>query len=224
MKHLNLPGPALLFLLLPLFAGCEFVFTGSLFSFAQRDPSKMTFEQQINFAKEALASGDRDAMEDAYDVLEDDAADTSDGDLQLLVAQLAMELCGFSDVLDDVLSGTIDFSGDPTDPGVISDVDSSVGGLDSSYLEDAADLYTKAEANGADMDATDYLIGAMVLLAKAIDDTASDTLAEVDRELPARTAAERLLDGYFATADPDDPSYSLIDEFNTFLGQIPDLP
>jgi hypothetical protein len=204
MKNLSL---AWLVLLVPLLVGCEFIFTSSVLSFAQRDPSKMTLEQQINFARDALASGDTGAMTDAYDALKGEAATTSDGDLQLLTGQLAMELCGLSDFLDDILVGDIDFSDTPLNNQTA--VETAVAGLDAAYRAEAAVLYTAAESNGADMDATDYLIGAIVLL--------SQEVATEGSLLAAGDAAETFLGGYLATADPADPSYELIDELNTFL-------
>ena len=52
--------PVLLF-----FMACQDIFTYSPFSGAQRDPSTMTDAQKINYANDALSSGDDEAIEKA---------------------------------------------------------------------------------------------------------------------------------------------------------------
>ncbi len=66
---------------------------------AQRDPSQLSRSQKINFAQEALASGDRESMKKAYDALKD----TSDPSLQPLAAELAVGAAGVKDALATVL-------------------------------------------------------------------------------------------------------------------------
>ncbi|MBN1835619.1 MAG: hypothetical protein JW820_07195 [Spirochaetales bacterium] len=91
---------AALALLLPLcgwLAGCEAIFTTSLLSFLQRDPAKLSREQQLEWAEQALASGDAVAMAQAYELVEDDEAN------ELLAARLALELSGVPDVVNEMI-------------------------------------------------------------------------------------------------------------------------
>jgi hypothetical protein len=99
LRRIILPGLLLLSLLL---AGCQEVFTYSLFEGLQRDPSDLPPEQQISYAQSALAAGDVEAMADIYDEIVALAAD--DPDLYLLAADLAMGASGITGVISDVLS------------------------------------------------------------------------------------------------------------------------
>ena len=180
---------------------CEGIFTTSLASPFAGDPSP----------EEALASGDRSAMEDAYKELKDDAASSSDGDEQLLAGQLAMELSGLSDLLYDVLADDIDFSQDEAYNQAA--IDAAVADLDSTYLSEAASFYALADTNEADMDATDYLIGGVLLLAAEVESTGTLTAASGD-------PAFNFLDAYLATADPADSSYDIVAELRDFCDAL----
>ena len=85
---------ALVFSVLIVLIGCQAVFTFSPVSFLQRDPSKLSLDQKKTYAEDALASGDSDAMLAAYNAIKDDATGSTDGELNLLAAKLAMELSG----------------------------------------------------------------------------------------------------------------------------------
>lgn len=180
---------------------CEGIFTTSLATPFAGEPTP----------EEALASGNRSAMEDAYKKMKDDAASSSDGDEQLLAGQLAMELSGLSDLFYDVLADDIDFSKDEAYNQAA--IDAAVADLDAGYLSEAAAFYSLADANGADMDATDYLIGGVLLLAAEVESTGTLTAATGD-------AAFNFLDAYLATADPADASYEIVAELRDFCDAL----
>jgi hypothetical protein len=134
LRRSILPGLLLLSLLL---AGCQEVFTYSLFEGLQRDPSNLPPEQQISYAESALAAGDIDAMADIYDEIVALAAD--DPDLYLLAADLAMGASGITRVVDDILSAD--------DPSTI-DFNTVLQSVDLTMLANVADNVLAAEAAG----------------------------------------------------------------------------
>lgn len=52
-----------------LLSGCEKFFTTNLLSGLQRDPANLSTQQQIQYAQQALTSGDAAAMKSAFDAL-----------------------------------------------------------------------------------------------------------------------------------------------------------
>ena len=132
LRRSILPGLLLLSLLL---AGCQELFTYSLFQGLQRDPSDLPPEQQISYAQSALAAGDIDAMADIYDEIVALAAD--DPDLYLLAADLAMGASGITGVISDVLS----------DPAAF-DYTTDLANVDLVMLANVADNVLAAEVAG----------------------------------------------------------------------------
>ena len=190
-------------LVIALLAGCDVIFTWSPVSGLRGEPTP----------EEALASGDKEAMAEAYASIRDEAFSTTDGDLELLAAQLALELSGLPDVMTDLLAGDIDFADGltPENEAALNDL---IAALDASYVSDAAALYPEADGDGGDLDATDYLMGALAVLA---DVTVAEGGDVSDVSAGEVTGATDLLAGYLATADPGDPSYNLVNDLNNFL-------
>ena len=200
--------------ILALLAGCDAIFTTNLFSWAQRDPANMSLDQRINYAEEALASGDPAAISDAYDAIKGDAAASTDGDLQLLAAQLALELSGLPDIMTDLLDPNgIDFAAGMT-PANEAALEAVIAGLDAAYLAEAAAFYTQADGNQGSLDATDYLMGALAVLANVTIASGGDITPLVPGDV---VVATDLLAGYLATADPADESYDIVNQLQTTL-------
>ena len=63
----------LVFLLFVVFiSGCQNFFTYSPLDILQRDPDSLSKEQQLVYARQALSSGNKKAMEDALDIVVND--------------------------------------------------------------------------------------------------------------------------------------------------------
>jgi hypothetical protein len=196
---------------LTLLSGCDAIFTYSALSGLQRDPADMPLDQRVKYAEDALASGDEDAIADAYDAIKDDAAGSTDGDLQLLAGELALELSGINDAYDDLVN--IDF-GDVS--GTEALVQNIVDGLDAGLVTDAAGFYQDAADNGGSLSGTDYLLGAMAMVAEAAiaaGDVATLTPASV-------TNVDTYLTDALASLPPDDPAVGLITDFQTWLASL----
>jgi hypothetical protein len=84
-------------------SSCEAFFTYSPFSFAQRDPKDLPYKQKLEYARDALASGDSSSMEAAYKAIDD----IETGDAQYLAAELSLELSGFSELVLGLLADSI---------------------------------------------------------------------------------------------------------------------
>ena len=196
-----------------LFSACQAFFTTSPFAFAQRDVNDLPWEQQIQFAFDALASGDIDAMQDAFDALKKKASKSKDPDINLLGAHLAMELSGIPDILNEVLGCTIDFSDSQTEKeDQFSDF---MGGLDADYMNDAAELYQEASTNGAELSGTDYLLGASCILFAGSD---GDDVTTVDPDSQDNAAA--FIELGLADDSVDQVTKDLLQDYLDFIREI----
>lgn len=197
-----------LLLLALLLSGCQEVFTYSLFEGLQRDPSSLPPEQQISFARSALASGDPDAMADIYDEIVDLAAD--DPELYLLAADLAMGASGITNVVDDVLSAD--------DPSTL-DFNTVLASVDLVMLANVADNVLAAEAAGVGgVTEEQYVAAAGAELLQYVEDPAND-LANIDWSVDPPTesggpAPQEILNAYsFLQSTGQDPA-----EFDDIFG------
>ena len=196
--------------LLVLCVGCQAVFTFSPMSFLQRDPSRLPLAQKMTYAENALASGDDQAMLAAYNAIKNDAGGSSDGDLNLLAARLAMELSGVPDLINEALAGNIQLS----TSGSPGDYSAFLAALDVSYLAEADGFYLDAQANGGELNSTDYLLGTICILAASAGDP-PDFTAPVTA--PALTDATAFLDAGINSLPPGDPAASALQDFYDFI-------
>ena len=201
-------------LVLVMYVGCQAVFTASPFSFMKKDVADMSYGQQQAYALEALASGDLEAMKEAFDALKAELADSDDPDANLLGAHLAMELSGVPGILDDVVEGDIDFSGDQED--TEDQLTDFLAETDTEYMEEAADFYQSAAANGGELSGSDYILGATCILFSGTDgedvDSASGTEEQAD--------AVAFLEAGLADESLDDESRDMLQDYLDFVNGI----
>jgi len=191
-------------------AGCEAVFTFCPVTFLQRPASSLTAEQQLEYAQDALASGDAATMESAYAALKAllDAGST-DSSTQYTASQLAMELSGAPAALMDALTALAS--------GSAADLDiSALDTIDTTLLIEAAQYLQDAKENGADLTATDYALGGLGLLLEAadgdIDNIATLTTEEIE------TATDFVLQGIEdLDLAADDPLTTILEQFSDLL-------
>jgi hypothetical protein len=211
MERLRLLAAA--FAVAALFGGCDAIFTTSPVSFLQRDPDNMSLDQRINYARDALASGDEDAIADAYDAIKDDAVASTDSELHLLAAELALALSGLESALDHLLN--IDFALALAGENATY-INGLVALLDGTYAGESADFYQSAAAQpDAALAGADYILGAVALLADATitfggGDVETLGSADVNDILLFLQAGQ-------TAVGADDPSYQLITDFADFL-------
>jgi hypothetical protein len=201
---------------LALLVGCDTIFTTSPLSWARRDADSKSLEQRVNDAKDALASGKTDEIADAYDAIKDDVA--GDGDLELLAGQLTLALSGINDTFDDL--SNIDFT--DTFAETQSYVNGLVAVLSAPYVQDSASFYADASAHGGDFTGTDYILGAMAMLADATITAGGGDIGNLGAAEVA--SARTLLTTGQGALPPDDPSYQVISDFAAFLSDPANFP
>ncbi len=103
---------------------CEQAFTTSPLSWLERDPDNLSKERQIRYAEAALRSGNERAARKAYDALSKNVDEKDDPELNLLLADLAMNAAGISEVLSELLTLAL---GDDTSLGDPGDLDDTFG-------------------------------------------------------------------------------------------------
>jgi len=213
MNVRSLPRFSILILLPFLLMACEKVFTTTPLEFLQRSPENMTAEQRMTYAEDALASGDTQAMIDAYNAL---LSDTSDAAVYL-AAQLAIEISGISDLLLGVVAGTTTLP-ESGDSATITDWIDSNGGADTiTYLIAAGDKL--ASVDSTELSTMDYVYGSLGLaLEAAQQDDGSVDFANVDVE--KMSDAQDFVEEALANMSEDDPSYAFLDSYNTYLQNL----
>lgn len=148
-------------------AGCEQFFTTSVLSGLQRDPSNLSFDQQVAYAESALSSGDEDAMADAYDALSDSLEDENNDDpaLNSLAAELAVGASGLTNTLPDLVDAAVNgaFSDQTELANTVNDV---LGDVDYTYIDEANGQLDDIQANGGEVTAEQYVFVAAGLIMK----------------------------------------------------------
>ena len=102
---------AFLVVLMAGLGGCEAIFTYTPLSLLQRPPSSLPLEQRLEYAQNALASGDKTVMAAALLAIQDDPSPEA----QYTAAQLGIEISGVPQLFLDAVNGTVTISsGDPS--------------------------------------------------------------------------------------------------------------
>lgn len=151
-----------------LLIGCEQLFSTNVFSGLERDPSKLSFEQQIVYARNAVASGDRKIQAKAYDALAKSLADKNNQDPELnsLAINLAIGASGMADLLTDFLTLLYDGSFSSSADAAAS-LDGKLSTLDYAYIDSAAAQIAAMKANGGTPSEQQYLLALTGLVMKA---------------------------------------------------------
>jgi hypothetical protein len=180
-----------------LLAGCEAIFTASLLSFLQRDPSKLSPEQQVTWAEQALASGDPEAMAEAYELVKNDPDNT------LLAARLALELSGVGDVLSAMLQD-LDTVVALDQAGLQAYLGGFVSGVDATYAAAAGTHYTAVlAADPSELFGQDMVLGALALAFAEADAGGGFAVAPF-------VATPVFVTDSLAALPPDDPAVDLL--------------
>lgn len=141
-----------------LLTGCEQLFTTNLLSGLERDPSKLSFEGQINYARQALKSGDPKTQAKAYDALAASLTkeNNTDPELNSLAITLALGASGLS----GLLGGFIDVAtGDGfSEVAALADaLNDKLGDVNYTYVQAALAQIAAMEANGGTPSESQYV-------------------------------------------------------------------
>jgi hypothetical protein len=153
----------------PLLFGCEQFFSNNLLSGARRDPSQLSFDQQISYAESARNSGDKEAMADAYAALSEtlEEENNTDPELNRLAAELAVGASGLTDTVPDLLDAAV--QGDLSNKDdVAASVNDALDEVDYDYINEAADQIDKIKENGGTVSKEQYVfVGAGLMMEDA---------------------------------------------------------
>ncbi|TVR30159.1 MAG: hypothetical protein EA404_12865 [Spirochaetaceae bacterium] len=185
MKRRIFVGAAALPLLL-LLVGCEQVFSTNIFSGLDRDPSRLSFEQQVNYGHQAVHSGNRKKMAKAYDALADSLQDNNNKDPELnsLAATLALGASGLSGLLADFfeLASNTSF-GDAAALGAA--LDDKLDKVNYSYIDAAVEQIEAIRDNGGTPSEQQYVFAAIGLVLKAGSENNNQIVGSDTTELDA---------------------------------------
>jgi hypothetical protein len=148
-------SPLILFVLMIL-AGCQDIFTYTPLKGLQRDPSTLSSEQQLVYAQDALASGDRDAMLAAYNAIKTDTGD----DAVHLTAELGIELSGVPGLINDAVTDESTLTGSGT---TIADYIAAHPGVDPALMIAGGQSINTLAGAGYPVSTNDRLLGAIGL-------------------------------------------------------------
>jgi len=196
-----------------LFASCENVFTTSLFSFLQRDPSKLSPEQQVAYGRDALASGDPEAMAEAYGLLKD----SDDPETQLLAADLALGAVELEATLLEAASAE-----DPV--ATIEEALDDFTDEDYAMMREAAALVDSADES-VEPSAEQYFFAAAGLIAAAADENGGT--AGLDADPPPAAVEEEVnqakafLDAAAASLQANGESTDVLEGVGEAIGWSP---
>ncbi|TVQ25478.1 MAG: hypothetical protein EA382_06930 [Spirochaetaceae bacterium] len=192
--------------------GCELVFTTSPLAFLQRDPSKLSAEQQITYAQNALASGDRDAMAKAFQALKG----SSDPAVQLLAVDLAVGAAGVEGALIGLIA---DLGVDGVDE--TAALDAAIASFSAADLALIAEAATLLDAADDSLTPTpeQYVFVAVGLLAIAAE--ASGGVAALDGSTAEQQQAEAFLQLAYDLLQESGSSTDLIEGLGDAFGFAP---
>jgi hypothetical protein len=199
--------------------GCEQMFTYTPVAFLQTPASAMTPAQQVAFGQDALASGDKTKMAEAYTAL---SANTGSADAQYTAAQLGVELSGVPELVLDIAGGSVTMpaSGDSA---ALTDF-ITAHNLDPDILIAAAANLENAQTLGQTLAPIDYVMGGLGLALDAAqqpDGTfnfgALDAAKQTETiDFITQTAVTDLL----STLPPTDPTYQILQGFQDYINSI----
>lgn len=181
--------------------GCEALFTSNLFENFARDPDNMSEEQLVAYGNEAIASGDVERMEDAFNALRDKTAGSElDADTRDTLVELglgATDVVGFiGQNLDDPES--IDLSEFSGDKGRIS--------------RETADIMNDAEDGAFSADRYAYAAAGVALAAGAdADGDINNIDTDGDDAKLASDLIDKSLTAYEAEGKQDDEVYTQLE-------------
>lgn len=200
---------------------CEMVFTTSPLAFLQRDPSKLSAEQQVTFGRDALASGDRGQMTVAFELLKG----SDDPGVQLLAAELGIAAAGLEPAVYGALPDILAAGGDQA--AVQAALEEALDGFSEAELAmmgEAAALVAAAEGS-VTPSSEQYVFAAVALMAVAADQHGSvaglEGLSGGDPGYDEVEQAKAFLDSAFAGLQADGESTEHLEGIGEAIGWSP---
>ena len=196
-----------------ILSGCQALFTYSPVAFLKRTPANLTEDEKIQYAEYALAGGDETAIAAIYDVLKEEATDSTDADLPFMAAQLALDLSGMPEVLDEILTSFIDLAAASKSIESFSDiVDQVLAALstDEVLIEEAIDFLNATYENDPTLITTYfYFAGGLSYFILAVEE--AEGIEDLDiNDTNVQAAIDFITLGVDALPD-DDPDKAMLE-------------
>ena len=202
---------ALLLTVLFALGACQAMFTYTPLTSFQRSPATMTPAEQITYAQDALASGDKAAMTTAYDAIKDQTGATA----SYTAAQLAVEISGVPELIVSAISDPSVISGGATD---VNSYLAAHPDIQPAYLIAAAQKLDSVPKS--DLTPMDYVYGGLGLVLDAAtqaNGTIDVTNLNATKLAAAQTFINYALDpanNVITSASSSDPVYALLSYVN----------
>lgn len=202
---------ALLLTVLFALGACQAIFTYTPLTSFQRSPATMTPAEQLTYAQDALASGDKTAMTTAYDAIKDSTSPT----VSYTAAQLAVEISGVPALIVSAISDPSTLSGGATD---VNSFLALHPDIQPDYLVAAAQKLDSVPKS--DLTPMDYVYGGLGLVLDAAtqsDGTIDVTKLNAAKMTTAQTFINYALDpanNVITSASSSDPLYALLSYVN----------
>ncbi len=208
----KIPGIAVVASLAVLLTGCQAIFTYTPLTALQRSPASLPAAQRLEYAQNALASGDKTAMAAALLAIQDDPSSAA----QYTAAQLGIEVSGVPQLLLAAVDGTVNFASGATS---ITDFLAQNPAVQPDYLIAAANrVAALSTTDPAALQPMDYVYGALGLAldaAKQPDGTFN--FAAIVPTDPKPVAAQAFINAAIATLSPTDPTQAFLSAFGGFV-------
>lgn len=197
-------------LLLAVFAGCEALFTTNLFENFARDPENMSEAQLVAYGNEAVASGDRDRMANAFNSLSEKVGDrdlSDDPETRNTLVELGLGAT-------DIVSVVRDNIEDPTGVSV-EDFDDERRAI----ARDTADIMLQADPEDFSPDRWAYAAAGVGLAALGDGEDWEDEDAWSDVNPEDADRVKGLLDNALVGYDDDSDTF---DQIQRLRDQLPE--
>ncbi|WP_455381622.1 hypothetical protein [Salinispira pacifica] len=186
---------AAIVLLLGLLAGCEKFFTTNLLSGLRRNPADMSPEQQIQYAQEALGSGDAAAMKSAFDALTAGGVSGMSTEQKVLAVQCAN---GAQDIQSEVSKIAEQWNTDQA--AANASIDALAQNVDSNMAATTVTLLNSLSTSTPGITADDYALAAITQGLLAVKANIAAGNGGVSTLQPPGSNGDPTIDGPLANA------------------------
>ena len=201
---------SLVLAVLATLGACQAIFTYTPLGVFQRDPATLSPAEQLTYAQNALASGDRASMLAAYAAIKSDTSNAG----SYTAAQLAVEISGVPELIVAAISDPASLTGASTS---VTDFLTAHPAVNPSYLVAAAARL--AALPPADLTPMDYVYGGLGLAldAATVGGVINFAAADPTKMAAAKAFVQYAVDNVVNTLAPTDPVYLFMDAYNTYI-------
>ncbi len=179
-----------------LLGSCEKFFTTNLLSGLKRDPANLSPEQQVQYAQQALTSGDAAAMKSAFDALTSGGTSNMTTEQKVLAVQCAN---GAMDIQSQITTIAAEYDSDPNAANDL--INQIAAGIDTTLVTSMKTILNDLSSDpvnspAAGIGASDYALAAISVGLLAVKTTTGDVTT-----VSSANADVQLAQSYFGGAE-----------------------